>query len=44
MLRRTAHDHSRVLEDAPLPEGQLLAELTVDGLGLTAVSYHAPRG
>lgn len=30
--------------DVPLPERTLLAEVTVDGTGLTAVSYHAPPG
>ncbi len=30
--------------DVPLPERILLAEITVDGLGLIAVSYHAPPG
>jgi len=30
--------------DVPLPERTLLAEITVGGLGLTAVSYHAPPG
>ena len=30
--------------DVPVPERTLLAEVTVDGTGLTAVSYHAPPG
>jgi hypothetical protein len=30
--------------DVPLPERILLAETTVDGLGLTAISCHAPPG
>jgi hypothetical protein len=30
--------------DVPLPERALLIETTVDGLGLTAASYHAPPG
>jgi hypothetical protein len=31
-------------KDVPLPERILLAEIAVDGLGLIAVSYHAPPG
>jgi hypothetical protein len=30
--------------DVPLPERILLIETTVEGLGLTAASYHAPPG
>lgn len=30
--------------DVPLPERALLIETTVEGLGLTAASYHAPPG
>ena len=30
--------------DVPLPERILLAETTMEGLGLTAVSSHVPRG
>jgi hypothetical protein len=30
--------------DVPLPERILLAEITLEGLGLTAVTYHAPPG
>ena len=30
--------------DVPLPEGTLLAEVTVEATALTAVSYHALRG
>ena len=30
--------------DVPLPERTLLAEVTVEGTALTAVSYHAPPG
>jgi len=30
--------------DVPLPERALLTETTVEGLALTAASYHAPPG
>ena len=42
--RGPAPDRAWLQEDAPLPERTLLAEITVDGLGLTAASYHAPPG
>jgi hypothetical protein len=37
-------DRAWLPADVPLPERTLLAEITVEGLGLTAVSYHAPPG
>jgi hypothetical protein len=33
-----------LLADVPLPERILVAETRVDGMGLTAVTYHAPPG
>ena len=42
--RGQAPGHAWVPLDVPLPERILLVETTVDGTGLTAVSYHAPPG
>jgi endonuclease/exonuclease/phosphatase family metal-dependent hydrolase len=36
--------HTWLPADVPLPERILVAETRVDGMGLTAVTYHAPPG
>jgi len=36
--------HAWLPADVPLPERILVAETRVDGMGLTAVTYHAPPG
>jgi hypothetical protein len=42
--RGAAPHHAWIRTDVPLPEQALLAEKTIEGSSLTAVSYHAPPG
>jgi hypothetical protein len=44
LIGKTAPACSWLPVAVPLPERILLAEVCVDGIGLTAVSYHAPPG
>ena len=42
--RRPVPQRAWIPADVPLPERILLVETAVEGLSLTAVSYHAPPG